>query len=166
MAEIKKVNKNKPSSNAPVFTWGAKEFADYKKDTGWFAIMTLVTLALVSLFYWQKNWTAMGVVIAAGGALFAQSRIRPKKVSCEVHRSGVVVDGKVHPFETLKSFWIIYGEHPSVRLEQTSRFSAPINMPIADEDPEQIRLFISKFLPENEERGEDVTDTISRWLRF
>lgn len=161
-----KVNKNKTSSNIPVFKWQAKEFPDYKKDGGWFATVVIVTLALAALFYWQKNWTATGVVIAAGGALLAQSRIRPKKINCEVYRSGVVVGGKAHPFETLKSFWIIYGEHPSVRLEQTSRFKAPINMPIIDEDPEQIRLFIAKFLPENEERGEDVTDTISRWLRF
>ena len=161
-----KVNKNKATKNAPVFKWDAREFADYKKNGGWFVIVIVVAIALAAFFFWQKNWTATGVVVAATLALLAQSRIRPKKVACEIYRDGVVVDEKAHPYESLKSFWIILGDHPKIRLEQTSRFAAPINIPIADENPEQIRLFLAKFLPENENRGEDITDTISRWFRF
>ena len=156
----------KDVSDQAVFQWEAREFADYKKGGGWFAIVIVVALGLIAFFIWQRNWTAAGVIGAAALALIAQSRIRPKKIKCEVYRDGIVVNEKAHTYETLKSFWIIIGDHPKIRLEQTSRFSAQINMPISDEDPEQIRLFLAKHLPENESKGEDLTDTISRWFRF
>jgi len=166
VADVKKTNTANAPDNTPVFSWEAREFTDYKKNGSWFAIVIVVAIALAAYFIWQKNWTATGVVVAASFALIAQSRAKPKKVKCEVFRSGIVVDEKAYPYETLKSFWVLGGDHPKVRLEQTSRFKAPINMPIADEDPEQIRLFLAKKLPENEDQGEDFTDTVSRWLRF
>jgi hypothetical protein len=53
-----------------------------------------------------------------------------------------------------------------LRFEQAKRFSLPVEMPVEEENVEQIKLFLSKHLPEEEERGEDITDTINRWIKF
>ena len=170
MAEEKNQNKTADSqvniNEKPVFTWSAPEFVSYTKTSGWFLIIVGAALVLVGLFIWQKNWTAVGVVVAAALALMVQARIKPKTLSCSLYRSGVVVDDRVYPYDSLKSFWIIFGDHPFVRFSQVRRLSTNINMPIAEEDPEQIRLFLSKFLPEDENSGEDLADTIQRWLKF
>lgn len=166
MAEEKVENKNQIDAEKPVFVWEAPEFASYVKTSNWFVLIVLIAIGLIVIFAWQKNWTAVGVVAAAALALIIQSRTKPKKLKCSVYRSGVVVDERVYPFETLKSFWLVYGEQPYIRIAQAKRFSSNVHLPIAEEDPEQIRLFLAKFLPEEEKNGEDFADTIQRWLRF
>lgn len=154
------------SAEKPVFQWKAAEFAQYKKSGGWYLIVVGAALGLLVVFYFLRNWTAMGVVAAAALALIAQARTKPRSVSVSVYRAGIVVNDRVYPFPALKSFWLIPGEHPTFRLEPTGFFRPSINVPIADEDPEQIRLFLAKFLPEDENRGEDLADIIQRWTRF
>lgn len=155
-----------PSSEKPVFQWKAAEFAQYQKNSIWYFVVVIATLALAGLFFWLKNWTAMGVVGAAALALIAQAGTKPKKISVALYRTGLVANDKVYPYSSLKSFWIIPGEHPVFRVEQAGFLKPHINVPIADEDPAQIQLFMAKFLPEDENRGEDLADIIQRWTRF
>jgi len=67
----------------------------------------------------------------------------------------------------MKSFWVIFGENRMVRLQPQGRLSASVNMPISkNEDPEQVRLYLVKHLPEDENKGEDMADTLQRWIKF
>ena len=170
MAEEKVENKNlkvaQDVAEKPVFTWTAPEFAAYSKSSSWFLLVVVAAIVLIGIFVWQKNWTAVAVVAAAALALIIQAKTKPKMQKCSIYRSGVVIDEKVYPFSGLKSFWIVYGEHPYIRIAQAKRLSSNVNLPIAEEDPEQVRLFLAKFLPEEEQNGEDFSDTIQRWLRF
>lgn len=150
----------------PVFSWTAPEFYNYAKPSGWFAVVSLIAVVLIALFAWQRNWTAIGVVVATFVAFVAQAKAKPKNLKCSLFRSGAVIDERVYQFDTLKSFSIVVGEHSFARLSQTRRWSQDIHLPIAEEDPEQVRLFLSKFLPEDEKAGEDIADRIQRWIRF
>ncbi len=167
MAEAKKETSRDQGLEKPVFGWSAAEFSQYKKKTNWYLIIGFSAVILIIIFVWMKNYTAAGVVFAAGLALSAQANVKPKKIKCEIYPSGVVVGEKAYPFDSLKSFWVIFGESRMVRLQPQGRLSASINMPISkNEDPEQIRLFLAKHLPEDEDRGEDIADTIQRWFKF
>ncbi len=163
--EIEK-NQQNIGPDEPVFSWKAKEFALYQKSAGWFAVIILAALVLAAYFVWVKSWTAAGVVAAGLFALFSTSGLLPKKIECAIYKSGVVIDGKAHRFTDLKSFWVVYGDHPEVRFQRPGFMAQSIHLPLAEEDPEQIRLFLIKFLPEDQNRGEDLTDTISRWIKF
>jgi len=167
MVEAKQNKTASQNSEKPVFSWSAAEFSQYKKSTNWYLVIGFSTVILILIFIWIKNYTAAGVVFAAGLALFAQANIRPKKVKCEIYPDGIVVKEKAYPYDSFKSFWVIFSESRMVRLQPQGRFSASINMPISqNEDPEQIRLYLAKHLPEDEDRGEDITDTIQRWMKF
>jgi len=157
---------NKNNEDKPIFSWKAAEFAVYQKDTKWFLLLMVVAILLIAFFVWNKNWTAVGVVVAGVFAFISLNGVKPKKISCKVYRDGVVIEDKAYRYTDLKSFWLIPGDHPRVRFARPGRFSPAINMPIDEEDPEQIRLFLSKYLPEEEGNGEDIADTISRWMKF
>ena len=169
-AEEKVDNKNQKVmanvSEKPVFSWEAPEFAFYSKNSTWYLIIILAAVVLIVFFAWQKNWTAVGVSAAAGIALFAQAQIKPKSLKCALYRSGVVINDRVYTYDEMKSFWIVFSDHPFIRFERARRLSSNVNLPIAEEDPEQIRLFLAKYLPQDEEKGEDLADTIQRWFRF
>lgn len=160
------IEKEVLESDKPVFSWKASEFAEYKKNSSWYFIIAVAGLAIAGFFAWQKNWTAVVVVVAALAALLSQAVAKPKKISCTLYRQGIVVNEKAYSYNEFKSFWIIYGEHPRIRFEQAKRLSPIINVPIDEEDPDQIKLFISKFLPLDENKGEDISDSIQRWIKF
>lgn len=169
MAEAKKQSSVEApllESEKPVFTWKAPEFAQYSKNNLWFFVVIVAGLIVAGIFVWLKNWAAVAVVVAALVALLSQSRAKPKSVNCTIYRQGIVLNEKAYAYSEFKSFWIIYGEHPKIRLEPAKRFAAVVNIPISDEEPEQVRLFLSKYLPMDENKGEDIADTIQRWIKF
>jgi len=115
----------------------------------------------------MRLWLAAAVVIAAAFAMYSQSRSSGSKRSYAIYSQGVTIDNRVYTFDQFKSFWVFpYEQRIILRFEQVKRFSLPVEMPLDEKNVEQIRLFLSKHLPEEEGRGEDITDTINRWIKF
>lgn len=151
----------------PVFYWQAIDFESHDKPKGWTTMVVLAGVILAGIFVLMGLWLAVAVVAAAIFALLSQANSRGKKRNYALYDQGVTVDDKVFSFDQFKSFWIFpYQERFVVRFDQLRRFSLPVEMPIDGENPEQIRLFLTKHLPEAEDRGEDVSDTINRWIKF
>jgi len=154
-------------ADKPVFFWQAVEFESQKKGASWFAYIVVAALAVIGVFIWQKQWLGIGVVIAAVAALWSQSRTSGKKKNYAIYDQGVTIDNRVYTFDQFKSFWIfLYQERVIIRFEQLRRLALPVEMPIEGESPDQIRLLLSKHLPEEEGKGEDILDKVNRWIRF
>jgi hypothetical protein len=166
MADNANAQKTIDPNEEPVFNWEAQEFALYDKGSAWTIYIVLGAVVLIGIFVWLQNWTGVALAVAAAAALISQGHSKPRPVRCVIFQGGVVLNEKPYNFADLKSFWLVGGSHPLVRFERASRFAMSINLPIGKNDPEQIRLYLSKRLPEHEDRGEDVSDRISRWLKF
>jgi hypothetical protein len=165
MADQKRSKTIDPSEE-PVLSWDAEEFAAYDKGNGWTVYIILGAIVLIGVFIWLKNWTGIALAAAAAIALISQGYSKPKPVHCAIFQGGVVLNEKPYNVADLKSFWLGGGDHPMDRFEKISRFSMAVNMPLGKTDPEQVRLYLAKRLPEHEDRGEDVMDRISRTWRF
>lgn len=154
-------------TDKPIFYWQAVEFESHDKPGNWLLYVVLIGVVLTGIFLFMRLWLGAGVVVAACFALYSQSSSHGKKRSYAIYDQGVTVDNKVYTFDQFKSFWMFpYQDRIIVRFEQLKRLALPIEMPIGDENPEQVRLFLSKHLPEAEDRGEDISDTINRWIKF
>jgi len=165
--EEKDTTKEFVPGDKPVFFWQAVEFESNKKPSGWLTYLILIAVVLIAAFIYMKLWLAAAVVVAACFALYSQAHTSGKKKSYAVYDQGITIEDKVYAFDQFKSFWVIANESKTiVRFEQLRRFALPIEMPTGDEDPEQIRLFLSKHLPEAEDRGEDIADRINKWIKF
>ena len=168
MAEDKKEAKPEISpADKPVFYWQAIEFESNPKPSGWLLYVALIAIVLLAALLYLKIWLGAAVVVAAFFALYSQSGSKGKKRNYAIYDQGITVDSRVYTFDQFKSFWIFpYQDRIIVRLEQLRRFALPIEMPIGEENPEQVRLFLSKHLPELEQQGEDISDRINRWIKF
>jgi hypothetical protein len=154
-------------ADKPVFYWETTDFQNKKKTGNWFTSLFLVALVRFAAFLWMRLWLAAAVVIAAAFAMYSQSRSSGSKRSYAIYSQGVTIDNRVYTFDQFKSFWVFpYEQRIILRFEQVKRFSLPVEMPLDEKNVEQIRLFLSKHLPEEEGRGEDITDTINRWIKF
>lgn len=167
MVENKKAEVTISPSDKPVFYWQTTEFESHDKGSSWFVYLVVIGLAIAAIFLYMRLWMAAAVAVMAVFALWSQSRTRGKKRNYAIYNQGITIDSRVYTFDQFKSFWIFpYQEKIIVRFEQVRRFALPVEMPIGEENPEQVRLFLSKHLPEAEDRGEDITDTINRWIKF
>ena len=171
MAEEKKeTTTTKPKLNIaldkPVFSWQSPEFVRYKKDNKWLVYFISVALVLSVVLGFMHIWSGVVLVVVAAIVFITLSEVHPKAISSAVYAEGLVIDGKVYNYEQIKSFWISHGDLPKVRFQLVGRFAGIVTMPLGEEDPEQIRLFLAKHLPEEEDRGEDMTDIINRIIRF
>lgn len=166
---VKKIEK-KPEitpTDKPVFYWQAIEFESHAKPSGWLLYVALIAIVLLAALLYMRLWLGAAVVVAAFFALYSQAGSKGKKRSYAIYDQGITVDSKVYTFDQFKSFWIFpYQDRMIVRLEQLRRFVLPIELPVGEENPVQVRLFLSKHLPELEEQGEDITDRINRWIKF
>ena len=162
-----KVNKTTSTpSGKPVFSWEAPEFIRYKKTTKWFVLLLVVAVVLGVLFYIQKQWSSIAVVAAAFIVFTTLSNAKPRKIACALYQEGIVVADKVYNFNQFKSFWVEPGDLFKVKLQLVGRFAGQVTMPILEIDPEQVRLFLKKHLPEEENKGPDLIDEINRLMRF
>jgi len=155
-----------PSQGKPLFSWEAPEFVKYKKTATWFIMIFVVGICLGIIFGIQKQWSSVAVVAAALIVFTTLSGAKPRKISCSLHQDGIVVDGKVYGFNQFKSFWLEAGDLAKAKLQLLGRFAGVVSMPILGIDPEQVRLFLGKHLPEEENKGPDLVDEINRILRF
>lgn len=153
-------------SEKPIFSWQSPDFLRYEKDNRWLITVIAISLVLMIVFVLLHQWSGVAMVFVAAAVFITLSGAHPKTINCAIYTEGIVVDNQVSNFEQFQSFWVGGNtELPKIVLQKKGRFAGIVNMPMKDEDPEQIRLFLSKHIPE-EERGEDMTDMINRILRF
>ena len=154
------------SAEKPVFSWQSPEFVRYQRKKRWYLGVIAVALILATILGYMGQWSGVAVVVVAATLFVTLSGANPKDIKCALYNDGVVVDGKVYSFAQFKSFWLSGGEMVKAKLQMTGRFAGQIVLPMVDIDFEQVRLFLSKHLPEEENKGEDITDTINHLLRF
>lgn len=167
MAEAQNKVKPKfdPDKNKPVFTWEAPEFVRYKKTAKWFLSVIVVGIVFGVIFALQGQWSGVALVGAAILVFTTLSGAKPKKITSSLYLEGIVTDGKVFGFNQFKSFWMEPGDLMKAKLQLLGRLAGQVSLPILEIDPEQVRLFLSKHLPE-EHRGPDLVDQINRLMRF
>lgn len=155
------------SASKPVFSWQSPEFMRYEKDKKWSFYVVLISVILIGVFVLLKQWSGAALILVASIVLSILSNAKPKTVKCAIYNEGVVVNEKVYTFTQFKKFWISgTPDLPKIVFQLTGAFSGIVNLPMQNEDPEQIRLFLVKHVPEETDHVDDVSEVINRIFRF
>ena len=120
--------------------------------------------ALIQIF--QKNIITTIFFALLGAVLLLNARSKNETGSFELNPAGVLVNGRNHRYPEIKSFWIEYD--PALGIKEISlqlkRWYAPyVKIPLAEQNPVQLRLFLLEFLPE-EEHKDSMAEIVSRKL--
>ncbi len=162
----KKIEKQLHEAAKPIFVWKSPDAVQHKRNGNWYAGLAAIAILLAALLVWQELWSGALVILFATLFLLVTARVEPKDISCAVYAEGIVVDGRAFEYGEFKSFWINFGALPKLMLQRTGRIAGQIEMPLQNIDIDQVRLYISKHLPQEDDKGEDLVDYINRILRF
>ncbi|MDB5159862.1 MAG: hypothetical protein JWO99_125 [Candidatus Saccharibacteria bacterium] len=149
-------------------TWTAHEYVHLDKSPLWFVLFVLVVLGLISIdVFLLKSYTFSALVIVMAIAVVIYTRRPPRELTYGLSiKQGLYVGERLYHFEEFKAFGLIKdGEHNSIMLLPTKRFSPGVSVYFPEEAGEQIVDILGQRLP-MEDLKLDVIDIVVRKLRL
>lgn len=149
-------------------TWTAQEYVHLDKSPLWFVLFVIVVLGLISIdVFILKSWTFSALVIVMAIAVIIYTRRPPRELTYALSvKQGLYVGERLYHFDEFKAFGLIKdGEHNSIMLIPTKRFSPGVSVYFPEEAGEQIVDILGQRLP-MEELKLDVIDIVVRKLRL
>jgi hypothetical protein len=145
------------------FKWKAPEFPTRKKTKSWFIIPAIITISLGIFALVTENILFLIVIILAFFVFYIYANKEPRIVKFKINEKGIEIDKKLHDFDSLRSFWIFYNppEQKELSLRSRKTFLPYVRISLGDKNPNEIRKFLLKFLPERRHR-ESIVDI---WMR-
>jgi hypothetical protein len=147
--------------------WSAREYIHHERNGLWFVIFGLIVVALIALdLFIFKSYTFTALVIVMAIAVIVYIRRPPRDIDYTLSDQGLYVSDKLYHFSDFKSFGVIQdGDHHSVMLIPTKRFSPGVSVYFPEEAGEKIVDVLGTRLPMESLRL-DIIDIITRKLRL
>jgi len=158
-----------PAANAetPV-NWTAHEYIVMDKSGIWYVLFSLVVMGLIAIdVFLLKSWTFSALVVVMAVAVIVYARRPAREIQYTLSGAhGLYVGERLYNLADFKAFGIIRdGDHHSIMLIPTKRFSPGVSVYFPEEAGEQIVDILGKRLP-MENLKLDVIDMIVRQLRL
>lgn len=150
-------------NNLTEFIWKAPEFIKKPKNKSWFIVPAIITIILGVFALFTENFLFLIAIVLAFFTFYVYANKEPRIIKFKINEKGIEIDKRFHDFESLSSFWIFYDppEIKELSLRSKKTFLPYVRIPLADENPNPIRKFLLKFLPEKHHK-ESLIDI---WIR-
>lgn len=157
-----------PTKDDVLLAWEAPSFERKAKDYRWYLAALGLVLAIIAYSAWQQDWFFIGIVIIVSAVAFWYMRTtKPQKMQYAITPLGIISGDHVYPFSEIHSFWIVY--RPNVKimcLAFTKKYLPTLEIGLGNMDPVVLRSVLSKRIPEQSKRGENLVDKLVRVLGF
>jgi hypothetical protein len=149
------------------FEWQAPEFETKKKTNSWFIIPAIITIILGIIAFATDNLLFLLLILLAFFTFYIYAKKEPRIINFKINERGIEVDGKIHQFESLRSFWVFYDPPTEKEISfRSKKTTFPyIRIPLAEQNPNEIRKYLLKFLPEKHHK-ESLVDIWMRRIGF
>ncbi|TAK03993.1 hypothetical protein EPO34_02430 [Patescibacteria group bacterium] len=148
-----------------LLSWEVDEYPRQHRSTRWYAIASVLGIALIIYAIWTANFLFAVIVIMMGIITLLSTFRDPARIGVVLTTNGVVIGGTFHEYKVMKSFALVY-EPPEVKnlyLDFQSSLRPLITIPLEDTDPNLVREALLPFLKENLDRTEEtLTDVLQR----
>ncbi|MBU2564515.1 hypothetical protein KKA23_02970 [Patescibacteria group bacterium] len=141
------------------FKWQALEFNKTEKQKSWFIIPGIITIVL-GIFALMNNNILFLILIVLGFFIFyIYANKDPKEINLKINEKGIQIQEKIYDFDEISSFWVFYNppEQKELSFRGKKAFIPYIKIPLDDQDPNELRKYLLKFLPEKKHK-ESIID--------
>jgi hypothetical protein len=143
--------------------WKAPEFEYYHKDVSWYWLTIILSLLVVALAIWQRNFLFAVFAVIAEVLIIFWGRRRPQKIEFQLNDKGLAIGDKTfYPYGGFLGF--AFGEN-EVIFQKKNRFSPYLKVSVEESKSGEIKKLLSRYLPEIEYE-ESLVDHIAKILRF
>lgn len=165
----------KEKKKSPEFiVWQAPEFEYYRKDVSWYWLSLIISIILLALSIWQKNFLfAVFVIIAWLVIVYSANRL-PNVWSFKIDEKGIEIslpktkdNQKFYPYSEIEGFDIhpASDQYKELVLKVKSKLSPYLKINITANDEEKIKNFLQQYISK-EEYNSSLADSFSKLIRF
>lgn len=149
------------------FEWKAPEFDKKEKTKSWFIIPAIITIILGILALFSENFLFLIAIVLAFFVFYIYANKDPRIIKFKLNEKGIEIQDRLYGFDELRSFWVFYDppEQKEISFRSRKTLIPYIRIPLGDEDPNEIRKFLLKFLSEKRHR-ETMIDIWMRRIGF
>src|SRR3989344_6048446 len=147
-------------------SWDTLEFEHHEKGPRWYITLVIIGIAMLLYALWMRDVTQFLILFIILFATYLFARRKPRTITITLTGTGIEVGEVRYPFSRIKNFWFVY-EPPHAKLLYltTSDFLiADVPIELDKQDPNEIREFLIKYLPEDQEKKESFVDQLMRRL--
>ena len=155
----------KPIDEKTVFWWTTTEEIKTKKGILWYAVISLITLAVLIFSIIQQNWLFLIFIVLAVVVYYLLSTKEPVKHLFRLKAKRLTIDEKTYDFEEMKSFSFYQKMEQDYLVFETNLLSQKHLMIPLKKDKEKIAAFLKNVLPEKPYE-ESFLDTLKDFLKF
>ena len=132
------------------FEWRAPEFDKIEKNKSWFIIPGIIAIALGIIALLIDNILLLVLVLLGFFNFYIYAKKEPKIIKFKICEKGVEIDEKLYDFDSLRSFWIFYNPptEKEISLRSKKTFFPYLKIQLGEQNPNEIRKYLLKFLPE------------------
>ena len=149
-------------------SWTAPEFVQYEKGGRWYIILLVVGILILAYALWRGDYLMFATLFIFLVATYIFAKKKPKQIQVKLSSKGISLNESEYPYSMIKSFWIFYDppEIKTLNFETTQLLNKEIIVQIEDANPNEIREFLTEYIPEDLEREESYPDKLLRRIKF
>jgi hypothetical protein len=152
-----------------VLSWYAPEYLEQERDEKWVIVAGVISLSLITWSLWKGVYSLAIIVVLFSGLYFLTHRNKPKEINIALTTSGILFDKRYFPYSEMESFWVIFDPNNQVKtlnfLLKTGVFRE-ITLQLSNQDPMEVRSFLSAHVFEMEGRTESLIEKVIRILKL
>lgn len=132
------------------FEWEAPEFEKTEKEKSWFIMPAIVAIIICIFAIIIDNYLFVLLIVLSFTTFYMYANKSPRIIKFRIDEKGIEVDGRLHEYQDLRSFWLFYNPpiEKTLSIRSKKTFFPYIKIPTGNENPAEIRKYILKFMPE------------------
>ena len=135
---------------SPALRWSTYEHEHIERGADWFWALAIVAISIAITAIILNDVLFGFLVILAAITLALLSRTPPDIAHIEVSERGIRVNGVLHRFDHIISFWVEdeHDDRPLLLIDTTKFLSPNLIIPIEEIDPHLVRTFLKEHAKE------------------
>lgn len=153
-------------ANKTLVNWEAREYIEYKKNTGWYIGLVAITIGLCAVAIFMQQWTFLLLIVVAVVALLTYTLRSPRLLHYSLTDKGLSEGNNLYVFSDFRSFGVLNeNNHYSIVLMPKKRFGSRVTVYFPEAEGEQIVDVFGAHLP-MEPVKLDLLDRLVKFLRI
>lgn len=152
-----------------LLSWNFPEFDPSPRSHRWYLWFGVMSALLVAVGVMTDNFLFSIIIVLVALIIFLRNWRRPANLHFSFTPQGIHIGNTFYPMKEFKEFWIAY-RPPKVEylyLDFNTMWRSSLAIPLAGNNPLQVREVLLEYIPENLEKDEEpLADSLARMLRL
>ncbi len=155
--------------NTIYHVWDIPEYTKYPHTPRWYITASIFLLATIGYALYTDNYLFAFILILIAVIFLFHETKEPGLTQFGITDKGVVWRGFLYPYLEVDRFFIVFepGVVKSLYITFKSATSPRLSIPLEDEDPNEVRETLLRFVREDKTQVEEpLGDVLEKVLKF